>query len=88
MATDPLHREPKHGGPQAGDLMGVGLQFAASIALFLFLGMWADGKLGTEPWLLIAGVFIGGGAGFWSIYRKLVVEPGQKKFQDKNERTK
>jgi F0F1-type ATP synthase assembly protein I len=68
----------KDGGPQASDLAGVGLAFAASVALFLFLGMWADGKLGTSPWLLILGAFIGGAGGFWSMYRKLVVAPRQK----------
>lgn len=68
--------DPRHGkGTQAGDLAGVGLAFAASIALFLFLGMWADSKLGTSPWLLILGAFTGGTAGFWSMYRRLVVEP-------------
>jgi F0F1-type ATP synthase assembly protein I len=55
----------------------VGLGFAASVALFLFLGMWADRKLGTAPWLLILGAFIGGAAGFWSMYRRLVVAPKQ-----------
>ena len=68
----------RNGGPQASELAGVGLAFAASVALFLFLGMWADSRLGTSPWLLIAGAFIGGSAGFWSMYRKLVVEPRQK----------
>lgn len=68
----------KSGGPQAGEVAGVGLAFAASVALFMFVGLWADRKLGTSPWLLIAGVFIGGSAGFWSMYRKLVVEPRQK----------
>jgi ATP synthase protein I len=87
MPDDPLRRAPKHGGPQAGDMMGVGLQFAASILLFLFLGMWADRRLGTEPWLLIAGVFVGGAAGFWSMYRRLVVEP-RIKDREKDERTK
>jgi F0F1-type ATP synthase assembly protein I len=69
---------PAKGGVQAGDLAGVGLQFAASILLFLFVGMWLDAKLGTEPWLLIIGVFTGGTAGFWSMYRRLVVEPRQR----------
>jgi F0F1-type ATP synthase assembly protein I len=53
----------------------VGLQFAASILLFFFAGRWLDGRLGTEPWLLIVGVFTGLCAGFWSMYRRLVVEP-------------
>jgi F0F1-type ATP synthase assembly protein I len=52
--------------------MGVGLQFAASIALFLFGGRWLDGRLGTAPWLMVAGVLLGGAAGFYSIYSKLM----------------
>lgn len=64
-------------------MMGVGLQFAASILLFLFLGMWLDGKLGTAPWLLIVGVFVGGSAGFWSMYRRLVVEPREREKETK-----
>jgi ATP synthase protein I len=63
-------------------MMGVGLQFAASILLFLFLGMWLDKRLGTAPWLLIAGVFLGGTAGFYSIYRRLVVMPREKKKEE------
>lgn len=88
IPSDPLHPRPRSGGPEAGEMMGVGLQFAASILLFLFLGMWADRRLGTEPWLLIAGVFIGGTAGFWSIYHRLVVGPREKKSQEQDERTK
>lgn len=78
---DPLHPAPRDNG--AGRYMGVGLQFAASIALFLFGGMWVDGKLGTEPWGMVAGVFIGGGAGFWSMYRQLVVEPRERDRKDR-----
>ena len=58
--------------------MGVGLQFAGAILLFLFLGMWLDERLGTDPWLLIAGVFVGGAAGFYSIYRQLVIDPQER----------
>ena len=79
MPADPLRRDPQGPGPQGGDMMGVGLAFAASILLFFFLGRWLDARLGTEPWLLITGVFVGLGAGFWSMYRRLVVEPAQKK---------
>lgn len=50
---------------------GVGLQFAVSIIAFLFLGQWADRKLGTSPFLLLAGVFIGGGGAFYAMYRRL-----------------
>ncbi|HEX2722413.1 MAG TPA: AtpZ/AtpI family protein [Gemmatimonadaceae bacterium] len=50
---------------------GAGLQFAVAIILFLFIGNWADRKLGTAPVFLLTGVFIGGGAAFYSMYRRL-----------------
>ncbi|HEX2187636.1 MAG TPA: AtpZ/AtpI family protein [Longimicrobiaceae bacterium] len=56
-------------------MAGVGLQFAASILLFFFAGRWLDARLGTAPWLLLAGVFVGAGAGFYSLYRRLVTDP-------------
>lgn len=72
MAPKP---EDIHGRPtvpiEAGRAAGAGLQFAGAIVLFLFAGRWLDSKLGTEPWLLLAGVLIGAVAGFWSLYRQL-----------------
>ena len=53
---------------------GLGLQFVVAILLFLFLGKWLDERLGTTPWLLIAGVFLGAGASFYSIYRRLMAD--------------
>lgn len=60
---------------EAGRYLGVGLQFAGSIVLFLFVGQWLDRRLGTEPWLLLLGVFVGAAAGFYSLYRQLVIDP-------------
>ena len=59
-------------GPSASEFAGVGLQFAASIIVFLLAGQWLDRRLGTAPWLLIVGVFFGAGGGFYSMYRKLM----------------
>ena len=53
------------------DFAGVGIQFAAAIIAFLFLGQWVDDKLGTNGVFTIAGVFIGGGAAFYNMYRKI-----------------
>ncbi|HUO51581.1 MAG TPA: AtpZ/AtpI family protein [Gemmatimonadaceae bacterium] len=58
------------------EFAGVGLQFAAAILLFLYVGKWVDGKLGTAPLFLIVGVFVGAGGGFYSMYRKLVKPSG------------
>jgi F0F1-type ATP synthase assembly protein I len=58
--------------PSASEFAGIGLQFAVSIVLFAFAGQWVDRRLGTEPVFLIVGVFVGGGGGFYSMYRKLM----------------
>jgi F0F1-type ATP synthase assembly protein I len=58
--------------PSVGEYAGVGLQFALSIVVFMFAGMWLDRTLGTSPWLLILFVFGGASAGFYSVYRKLM----------------
>lgn len=73
-------------GPGAGAYAGLGLQFAISILVFLWLGQWLDRKLGTGPVLLIVCVFVGAGAAFYSIYRKLMGMQ-QREEQAKRERT-
>ncbi|HEX5727094.1 MAG TPA: AtpZ/AtpI family protein [Longimicrobiaceae bacterium] len=72
-----LHRTER-GAAGAGEYAGVGLQFGGAILFFLFLGNWLDGKLGTRPWLLLLGVFVGFGAGFLWMYRRLVVIPRER----------
>jgi F0F1-type ATP synthase assembly protein I len=59
----------------AGQYMGYGLAWALSTLLFLFGGWWLDGKTGTAPLFMILGAFVGGGAGFFSLYRHIVVDP-------------
>ena len=49
----------------------MGVQFVAAILLFLFLGKWLDSRLGTAPWLLILGVFVGAGASTFAMYRRV-----------------
>lgn len=75
---------PKHtlGG---AEYAGVGLQFAGAVLLFLFLGRWLDQRLGTEPWLLLLGVFVGAGAGFYSLYRQLVITPREREEKRRRE---
>ncbi len=59
-------------GLSAGQFAGVGIQFAASLVLFLLAGQWVDRKFGTSPIFVLVGVFVGGGAAFYSMYRRLV----------------
>ena len=53
------------------DLAGVGIQFAVAIIVFLFAGQWLDKRLSTNGLFTIAGVFVGGGAAFYNMYRKI-----------------
>jgi F0F1-type ATP synthase assembly protein I len=53
------------------DFAGVGVQFAVAIIAFLFVGQWLDKRVGTNGLFTIAGVFVGGGAAFYNMYRKI-----------------
>ncbi len=82
----------KGSAPAASDLAGIGLQFAASIVLFVFAGQWLDRRFGTGPVFLIVGVFLGAGASFYSMYRKLmaaqkVEQPVEPQVEQQVERT-
>jgi F0F1-type ATP synthase assembly protein I len=64
-------RRPEDGSTTAAQFAGLGLQLAVCIVGGLYLGQWLDRRLGTDPWLMITGVFVGFGASFYSMYRKL-----------------
>ncbi|MGE0160987.1 MAG: AtpZ/AtpI family protein [Gemmatimonadales bacterium] len=62
----------------SGQFMGLGLTWALSVLLFLGVGAWLDSRLGTRPFLLILGAFVGAGAGFYYLYFHIVIEPRQR----------
>jgi ATP synthase protein I len=79
MAEDNQKDSPQPGLWQAaGQYTGYGLTWALSTLLFLLGGWWIDGKTGTMPLFMILGAFIGAGAGFYSLYRHVVVEPRER----------
>jgi F0F1-type ATP synthase assembly protein I len=60
------------GGALSGtEFAGIGVQFALTILVFVFVGVWLDRRLGTSPWLLLICVFAGATGGFFSMYRKV-----------------
>ncbi len=65
---------------------GVGLQFALTIVVFAFAGIWLDKHLGTSPWMVILGVFVGAAAGFFSIYRQLMTASRRSDDRDSTRR--
>jgi len=47
----------------------LGFQLVASILVGVFGGQWLDKKLNTQPWLMMLGLFLGVGAGFYNLFR-------------------
>ena len=59
-----------------------GLTLGLSTALFAWLGHLADERLQTGPLFVLVGTFVGFAAGFWAMYRELVIEPRKKREQN------
>jgi F0F1-type ATP synthase assembly protein I len=88
-----LRKSSPSGGSSGADFAGLGIQFVAAILIFLFAGQWVDKKLGTDGLFTIAGVFIGAGAAFYNMYRKVTAaqrrddeERAAQKLRDPRER--
>ncbi|MGH7621688.1 MAG: AtpZ/AtpI family protein [Gemmatimonadaceae bacterium] len=65
----PAERAPALSGTE---FAGIGVQFAVTLVLFAFLGLWLDDRLHSSPWLLLLCVFVGGAAAFYSMYRRVM----------------
>jgi len=64
-------RNDDEGGRSALRYAGLGVQLAATVLGGALLGRWADGKLGTDGLLTVAGVFLGFGATMYSLVMSL-----------------
>jgi F0F1-type ATP synthase assembly protein I len=51
---------------------GLGFEIVVPIVLGALLGWWLDGRWGTAPWLLLAGLLLGIGAGFYNFFRAVL----------------
>ncbi len=51
------------------NLMTVGTMLVACVVCGYLLGSFLDGKFGTSPWLVVAGVLLGTAAGFVELFR-------------------
>ena len=78
MGPEERGSDPREVMRASGQFMGLGLTLALAVLLFLGVGAWVDSKLGTAPFLLILGAFIGAAAGFYSLYYHIVIEPRQR----------
>ena len=63
-----LHRRKGISGSQ---FAGIGIQFALTIVIFAFVGVWLDKRLGSSPLFVLVLVLGGSGLAFWSMIRRL-----------------
>jgi F0F1-type ATP synthase assembly protein I len=56
---------------QSLKMSSVGIEFALSVVIGMFAGRWLDGRVGTQPWLMLVGVIIGFAAGLRSLVRAM-----------------
>jgi F0F1-type ATP synthase assembly protein I len=56
--------------------MSLGLELVAPLLLGILVGYWLDGKLGTRPWIVIAGAVLGMTAGLIGFVRRVMPPRG------------
>ena len=69
-----------------GQMSGAGFSLVAYVLVFTGIGYGLDRLLGTKPWLMVVGVFVGGGIGFYTMIRTLT-QPGTPSADDEDEDT-
>jgi F0F1-type ATP synthase assembly protein I len=47
-----------------------GSELVVAVLLGFFCGRWADGRFGTEPWLMLGGAFLGIFLGLYLLIRE------------------
>lgn len=61
---------------------GAGLELAGATAGLALLGYWIDGKFGTKPWGILAGVFIGIVGGLYNLIKESLAAVREAKIDD------
>ena len=71
MADEKRPQETSQKGLSGADFAGLGIQFAAVIVVFVFIGQWLDRRFGDTGMFTIAAVFVGAVGAFYNMYRKV-----------------
>ncbi len=67
-------KEPKgavDGIRETAPYLGLGIQLAAAVLVFYFIGAWADKKFDTAPWLMVVCVTMGVVGGIIQFFRSV-----------------
>lgn len=60
---------------EMGRTLGLGFQFAASVAVLTLGGYWLDGRVGSLPLFTILGALLGFAGGTYSLVRRFPTTP-------------
>lgn len=53
-------------------LLGLGIQLAATVTIFVFLGIWLDGQFNSSPWATIICSFLGVITGMYHFIKTVI----------------
>ncbi len=76
--SDPKRPSNRGRAPNPLELVGVGVELALTVGLMTLGGWWLDEKLGTKPWLLLTGAFVGAVGSMYKLWNQ-----GRRQFKDK-----
>lgn len=71
-------KRPRGGAGGLERYAGYGMAWVLAALLGGWAGLALDRRLGTAPLLTLLGAFAGAGAGMYTLYARLVLEPAQK----------
>ena len=70
----------------SSEYLSLGMTFAASVALFGWIGFMVGARVGAQSLLTILGILFGGAAGFYNLYVQVVVKPrGEQGHEESDE---
>ena len=65
---------------KAAPYLGAAWSLIGSVGVWTGIGLWADSRFGTKPWLVVVGSVGGMALGFYLFFKRLV--EADKKAQD------
>lgn len=70
----------------AAPYLTLGIQIAAGVVMFLFIGKYADERFGTKPWLMVAGIVVGFAGGMIHFFREVMTMSKKEEDERRNAR--
>ena len=69
----------------SSQFLGHGMTFAASVALFGWVGFKVGTRIGAESLLMLLGMFLGGAVGLYNLYVQVVIRPREEQAREESD---